>query len=375
MVAPSPKVSPPPLKRRRVSQPTIPSTTAAISSRAISSATLSTPTTRTLRIFSWNINGITPFLPPSTPKITTFFTSPAKVKPASPPSLRACLLRWSWPHIVGLQEIKIARTDHKTQASVRRIVNAPLDYEGPDVGNNRLYDAHFCLPRDRYNATGFGGKVYGVCMLVRRDLEAEEVKSVNWDLEGRVQLCEIPGQNLVVFNVYAVNGTSSDYRDPQTGKVVGSRHDRKRAFHTLLSNEVKQYETMGWSAVVIGDINISRTTIDSFPQLRMGEEHVKNRADFERKFMHGLGMIDTFRRLKGDERKYSYRPPTKPWGSGGDRVDMCLVSKGLAPRLDDADILDNVNERGPSDHVPLCLTLSASLAPEERCKHENILPS
>ena len=33
-------------------------------------------------------------------------------------------------------------------------------------------------------------------------------------------------------------------------------------------------EDRGWDVVVAGDINISRSHIDSFPQLRMGKEHV-----------------------------------------------------------------------------------------------------
>ena len=157
----------------------------------------------------------------------------------------------------------------------------------------------------------------------------------------------------MVINVYAVNGTTYDNRDPSTGKVVGTRHDRKRRFHSLLRNEVDQYENQGWNVVLAGDMNISRTKIDSFPQLRMGEEHVRNRADFEGKFITDLEMIDTFRVMRGEERKFTYRPTGKPWGTGGDRVDMILVSKGLKDYVEDADILDSEEERGPSDHVPL----------------------
>ena len=161
------------------------------------------------------------------------------------------------------------------------------------------------------------------------------------------------------MNVYAVNGTTNDYRDPATGTVVGDRHDRKRIFHSLLRDEVRRYEDEGWDVVVAGDINVSRTLIDSSPQLRMGEEHVRNRADFEEKFMMDLGLVDTFRLLHGRRRKFSYRPRNKPWGAGGDRVDMILVSKGLEAqcRVREADVLDREEERGPSDHVPLFVVL------------------
>jgi len=315
--------------------------------------------TRSLRIYSWNINGIQPFLPPTTPQITKFLASSSNPKPApTQPSLRANLLRWKWPHIIFLQEVKIAPSDTKTIARLHRAIIAPLEGEPRELPNDRLYNTDSTLPRDKYNATGFGGKVYGVSTLVRRDLSSDTtVKSVGWDLEGRVQVVEISSLGLVVINVYAVNGTTNDYLDPTSGKVVGNRHDRKRSFHSLLANEVSAYEEKGWGVIVAGDINISRSKIDSFPQLRMGEDHVKNRADFEEKFINGLGMIDSFRLLHGDEKKYSYRPRNKPWGAGGDRVDLILVTKGLRECVREADVLDGEVERGPSDHVPLFVEL------------------
>ena len=163
----------------------------------------------------------------------------------------------------------------------------------------------------------------------------------------------------MIMNIYAVNGTSNDYRDPATGKVIGNRHDRKRIFHSLLRDEIRRYEERGWDVVVAGDINISRSRIDSFPSLRTGEEHVRNRADFEEKFIQGLGLVDTFRLVNGEERKFSYRPRNKPWGDGGDRVDMVLVTKGVGvqSRVKEADILDQEDERGPSDHLPLFVEL------------------
>lgn len=185
-----------------------------------------------------------------------------------------------------------------------------------------------------------------------------KIRTVDWDLEGRVLICDIAARSLAVINVYAVNGTTYDYRDPATGAVVGTRHDRKRAFHTLLCDEIRSYESKGWEVVVAGDINISRTKDDSFPQLRMGEDHVRNRADFEKKLMQDLGMLDTFRLINGMAKKYTYRPTNRPWGAGGDRVDMILVTKGLKDAVKAADILDgSPDERGPSDHVPLFVTM------------------
>lgn len=141
---PSPGVSPPPLKRLRTRisgspqpphthplSPPPPSSPPSISTHDVSTAD-------SLHIYSWNINGIGPFLPPSsTPPITNFLKPASAAEPAPPPppppppppsrpSLRPNLKRWEWPRILCLQEVKIAPADAKTQASVRRVVKHAL---------------------------------------------------------------------------------------------------------------------------------------------------------------------------------------------------------------------------------------------------------
>ncbi|KAL8833633.1 MAG: hypothetical protein Q9170_004154 [Blastenia crenularia] len=360
----SASLSPPPLKRRRVSPPKSPQSRSSPPFRP--AANILPPQldaeckSTTIRIFSWNINGIAPYLDTQNP-ITKFFPTSSTHRKSSPtaafPSLCACVDRWSFPHLIFLQEVKIAPTDTSSQASLRRTINTPLNDDDTTNEPSRSYDAHFCLPRDKHNATGFGGKVYGVCTLIRRDISSSSVtKTVDWDLEGRVLITEFPSHGLVAFNIYAVNGTTNPYRDPNSGKVVGDRHTRKRRFHEELREECKRYEGKGWHVVVAGDINVAQTGRDSWPQLRAGREHVVNREHFKECFMRGkeergLGMRDTFREVKGHERKFSYRPRGRVWGDGMDRVDLILVSEGV--RVGDADILDSELERGRSDHVPL----------------------
>lgn len=349
--------------------------------------------------------------------------------PARAPSLRRCLRRWGWPAVVSLQEVKIARADTATKDAVRRAVNpftlssSRSDEEGNDLGEEGVggpeYDVWFGLPRDKFNARGpsGSGRVCGVCMLVRRDVaetEGARVKEVEWDLEGRVLVLEIPcasagdggeegagegvvwegaGQGrrggLVVFGIYAVNGTTLPYREPSTGIITGDRHAHKRRFHTHLRDEVARYEGDGWDVVVAGDLNISRSSLDSYPSQRVGVDHVANRADFEENFMNargGLRMMDSFREVKGEERKYTYRPPGRVWGAGMDRVDLILCSRGMGGnefeegrgsgqgkdrkrgRLVDAGILDTEEERGPSDHVPLYVDVSPA---DATLKHED----
>ncbi|MCJ1396109.1 hypothetical protein MMC18_008998 [Xylographa bjoerkii] len=383
-------ISPPPSKRRHLFKPLISVNNAeapdpaqfASLAPSLPSRSLTPLQPNQLRIFSWNLNGINPFLQPT---ITSFFHSSrnkdsskhASSRESSPvpptPSLRACLQRWKWPQVVCLQEVKIARSDLKTQQAVRQAVRTPRNVAHGGSEQEPGYMAHFSLPKDKYNARGFGGKVYGVCTLIRDDLASDEhssigdlIKDVCWDLEGRVLVLELPSRKLAVFNNYAVNGTDNPYRDTRTGEVTGTRHDRKRAFHTNLQAECKSYESRGWAVVVAGDLNVARSPLDGFPSRRMGEAHVANRIDFEAKFMAteqegGLGMADTYRALHGGELKYSYRGRGREWGSSCDRVDLILLSSNRVTDgrivLTEADILDEEAERGPSDHVPLYITV------------------
>ena len=375
-----PEISPPPAKRRRLSQPATP----------LAPSLPSRPTgplgPNQLRIFAWNVNGIGPFLQPA---ITTFF-SPSKKRVGTPPlsptissatsstaplsartpasySLRNCLKRWKHPQIVCLQEVKIARKDTKTQNAVTAALRAPsLRSKAIERGGERKeepeYIVRFGLPRDRHNATGFGGKVYGVCTLIQKDFMDREcgdgdAQEVDWDLEGRLLKLELRKRKLVVFNVYAVNGTDNAWRDSKTGEVIGTRFNRKRAFHTELASECAGYEARGWKVVIAGDMNIARGPLDGYPGRRMGEQHIRSRQDFEMKFMDGgLGMRDSYRDVRGSERKYSYRSRGAEWGTSCDRVDLILLSRGLHG-LVEADILDEEAERGPSDHCPLYITL------------------
>lgn len=110
--------------------------------------------------------------------------------------------------------------------------------DGKDGSSPPLYDIHFSLPRDNRNATGFGGKVHGVATIVNRNLHRYDpiCRWPDWDLEGRILVLELTGLGLVTINVYAVNGTQFPYRDLVTGRVTGTRHEFKRAFHTKLAN-------------------------------------------------------------------------------------------------------------------------------------------
>ena len=322
-------------------------------------------------IISWNVNGASRFLKSDTPKITSFFT-PSSSSTASTKDiglavhnpLRQFLERHAWPQVVCLQEVKINPQDSSTIKALERAANVSGKQDsGP------AYTAYFSLPRDKYNATGFDRKVHGVYTLIRSSLLPSSVtREVDWDLEGRVLITEFPKLKVAVINGYWVNGTTNPYRSPETGEVVGTRHDRKRKFHALMLDEVKSYEGKGYHVILIGDMNIAPSPIDGYPNRRLGHEHVQNRKDFNDKFLlahwkiDGMRGIDTFRHFHGGLRKYTYHgEPAEEWGDKCDRVDLGIVSRSLVESvrgaLIGADIWDTVEERGGSDHVPLSIVL------------------
>ena len=293
-------------------------------------------------------------------------------------SLRDFLRRNQWPHVLNLQEVKINPSDEATKRAIKTAVNQ--NRNDPD-DNGPEYDVRFCLPSDKFNARGFGRKVYGVATILRRDFLERDVvrcREVEWDVEGRVLVVETKSK-LAIFNIYAVNGTDNPYKDPTTGLVVGTRHDRKLAFHGLLLEECRKLESLGWNVVLTGDMNISPQPIDGFPKLRTHpEQHVRNRADYNNKFLNshnqnGLRAIDSFRHLHPDARKYTWISTTRPWLQSCDRVDHILISKSIVEAasqqsdvetsppskvtLVEADVLMTPADRGPSDHVPLYITL------------------
>ncbi|KAK7178850.1 DNase I-like protein [Paraphaeosphaeria sporulosa] len=372
------EISPPPAKRRKTSTNNVTPIKASISLPP------TVPDADTMRIFSWNINGITPFLQKP---ITTYFnpTKPTSNANIPPASLRGFLKRHHWPAILFLQEVKIAAKDLKTQDAVQTAVNASLPAETSELGPGPRYEAHFTLPRDPHNARGSRGtgKVYGVCSIVRADVAkklAATVRTVDWDTEGRVSVVELhsPSTKLALFNIYAINGTDAPYRDPATGVLRGTRHERKLAFHRFLMEECLEMEQDGWDVFLAGDMNVAPAAIDGFPRLRtFPHQHVVNRADFNARFLdtskkkQGEGKvfegIDVWRRMNEGVKRYTWFPRGRQWGSSCDRVDYIVVGESIWDRgmVRGAGILDSEAERGPSDHVPIWADIGLSGVDEE----------
>jgi exonuclease III len=182
-----------------------------------------------------------------------------------------------------------------------------------------------------------------LCSIIRSVLSLKfnntKVWTVDWNREGRVSVVELdsPALKLFLFNIYAVNGTDKPYRDPSTGAVAGTRHDRKLAFHALLMRECKALEASGREVLIAGDINVAPDVRDGYPKLRtFPPQHVINRTDFLSKFLgrgegaeDGMNGVDVWRKMHEDERRYTYFSRAREWGSSCDRVDYVIVSRRL----------------------------------------------
>ncbi|KAJ4351853.1 uncharacterized protein N0V89_007197 [Didymosphaeria variabile] len=374
------EISPPPFKRRKISP------TDATSVNLATPSPLAAPDADTMRIFSWNVNGIAPFLQKS---ITNFFSSKNSDVKFPPASLRVFLNRHQWPAILFLQEVKIATQDAKTQDAVRSAINARLSSETPESGRGPSYEADFTLPMDKHNARGLGGggKVYGVCSIVREDLTTKyqtKVRTVEWDKEGRISVVELRNDStkIALFNIYAVNGTDNPYRNPATGAISGTRHDRKLAFHRHLMEECLSLEEEGWQVLLAGDMNVAPARIDGHPRLRtFPQQHVFNRADFNARFLGGKKQreekmfdgVDVWRKMNEKEKRYTWFSRNQPWGTSCDRVDYVIVGKGMWDKglVLGAGILDSEAERGPSDHVPVWVDINLAQTDEREEKHES----
>ncbi|KAH7092637.1 Endonuclease/exonuclease/phosphatase [Paraphoma chrysanthemicola] len=374
-------ISPPPAKRRRTAEHG-PGSTAAQKSAV--PEPLPRLGSNTVRIISWNVNGISPFLQQP---ITSFFASSKSLNKDNATysaSLRGFLQRHRWPSILFLQEVKIARKDTKTQDAVRAALNLYLPEEADPETRGPMYEAHFILPDDPQNARGprGSGKVYGVCSILRTDLRDAynvSLRSVAWDKEGRISVVELQTSKckLAVFNIYAVNGTTNPYRDPANGNVRGTRHDRKLEVHRLLMQECLKLQDQGWDVLLGGDMNVAPDQRDGHPNLRtFPYQHVLNRADFHQKLLakednaKGLNGVDVWREMHDEERQYTYYSRGRPWGTSCDRVDYFIAGRTLWEKamIKACGIMNTEAERGPSDHCPIWLDIDLELTTERTGK-------
>jgi len=247
------------------------------------------------------------------------------------------------PDIFCLQELRVRAHDDAQIGALKAAIPG--------------WTAEFSLNRDPINARFRGGRAYGVGTWVRESLQSFHAR-LDWDREGRILITSLPTWRLVVVNVYAVNGTSKPYFDHELGKIDGDRHAFKRRLVKRLAEVVTNLQRNA-QVVLIGDWNISQTRQDTWPRLRTEEPHATARREFATDLVARCELVDAFRALHPDERRYTWFNP-RVRGSRLDAacVDFALLSRSLMTCLRNASIDDPAGTRSMSDHVPIHVTLT-----------------
>jgi exodeoxyribonuclease III len=273
-----------------------------------------------MRIVSWNVENLVRWL-------------------AARDEFAAHVKALGYPDVLCLQEIRIRPSDGDDIAAMRGLLPG--------------YECHFALANDPRNIKFRGGRAHGVATYVKG---AAVAATPAWDREGRVVVTAI--DRLAIVNLYAVNGTSKPYIDPDTGAQLGDRHEHKRRFQTQLLDLAAELRAAG-DVVLAGDWNVSRSAVDVTPRLRTEQPHAIARAQLNERFAAD-GWVDIFRELHPDARQYTWFGRTRTGALDAARVDYIVVGAELVPRVRAAEIVDDRRMRPHSDHAPLRLDLATT---------------
>ncbi|MBQ6396365.1 exodeoxyribonuclease III [Candidatus Saccharibacteria bacterium] len=261
----------------------------------------------TLRLFSWNVNGLRAVLRKGS--IQDFLTS-------------------FQPDILALQEIKCKP--------------AQLDFDFADIGYNIILN-----PADRPGYSGTGFLIKQDLNVSKKTIDHKRVESFTniAKSEGRVQILDLGPVFLV--NVYTPNSK------PDLSRLT-LRHDSwDPNFLSLLKSLEKEKPVL-----TCGDFNAAHEEIDLARPAQ--NRHNAGFTNEEREGVKNLlnaGFLDTFREKHPNSKRYTW---WSHWGHArennvGWRIDYFFASNTLTPRLHEAEIHESVLG---SDHCPVSLTLA-----------------
>ena len=257
---------------------------------------------RTIRVASYNINGITTRL--------------------------EVLLRWLGefqPDIACLQELKT------------------IDERFPEKE----------LQRAGYASIWHGQKSWnGVAILSRVGEPVETRRGLPGDPDDRhSRYLEAAVCGLLIGNLYLPNGNP----------WPGPKFDYKLAWLDRLYAHARELLDSGLPAMLIGDFNVIPTDQDVYKPERWAKDALfspQAKAKFAQ--LVGQGWTDAIRSLHPDERLYTFWPYWRNafQRDAGIRIDHALLSQALAPKLKSAGV--DRTPRGwdkTSDHAPMWVEL------------------
>lgn len=229
-----------------------------------------------------------------------------------------------------LQEVKKSDID-----AVKKILN------GTELEN---YIMH-------YSFSGFKKGYAGVLTLIKPEIKfiSEHHPEVNEMIlenvsgygEGRIVVTEFDKFYLV--NVYVVNSG-------------GGKGDDRMIWDSNFSDYLK---SLNKPVIVCGDMNVCATVFDYWGNYLDAINTMPGLMAFEIEDICKLkgknDLVDAFRHVHGDERKYSYVSMGTKDLSHGWRLDYFLVSDSLKNRIKNCDVHDNWQKY---DHMPITLEIN-----------------
>lgn len=254
---------------------------------------------KTLKILSWNVNGIR-----SVVKKDAF--------------------RWvdeAQPDILGLQEIKATPAD---------------------IPENLFEKTYPTVTVNSGSRKGYSGVMCFCDLPVEHTDQGTHIDTAD---EGRI--IEYRFHNIAFFNIYFPNGQQSQ-----------ERLEYKMGFYDRFLEYIEGLRKEGLGIIFMGDINTAHKEIDlKNPKQNEG---ISGFLPIERAWIDKVlerGYADTFRHVHGDiEGAYSwwtYRFGARARNAGW-RIDYVFISPDLLPHLKDAFILKDI--MGP-DHCPVGIEL------------------
>ena len=225
------------------------------------------------------------------------------------------------PDIIGIEELKLSEKEHK---------DFPFTPEG--------YDYYWTVSKVKKGYSGTAVLTKFKPLSVHYGLIDGK-----YDDEGRATTLEF--DNFYFVTLYV----------PNSGEGL-----KRLSFRMQFESDLRDYlkELMKNKPVIVtGDMNVSHNEIDlknpnsNHQSAGFTDEE---RAEFTK--LLDIGLVDTFRTLHPEEKKYSYwsylrnaRATNAGW-----RLDYMLVSKELLPKVRRSEILNDVYG---SDHCPVLLDI------------------
>ena len=194
---------------------------------------------------------------------------------------------------------------------------------------------------------------HGVAILARGEVPREVRRGLPGDgADGQARYLEADVFGLRVASVYLPNGNP----------VPSPNFDYKLAWFDRFIAYAQKLLTDGRDVILAGDLNVIPTNADIYNPWAWRFDAVmqpETRAAYQR--LLAQGWVDSTRHLHPTERIYTFWVNAEAFQrNAGFRLDLLLLSPGLAKRLKRAEVDNEYRGREkPSDHTPIWIELSS----------------